>query len=376
MPLSRDADYAMYLYTCNRCRGFAVEPSPEQRSICPSYTHHGYFAYSGGGKGYLAQGMLEGKVKPSEEAAQVAMSCLDCGACTAACPPGFDLGAMIHDLRGHIVQAGFFANNSHRELLARMGRTGNPFGKRTAKIALPVFTGREEVLLWLGCRERFLGGALEATLKILEGAGVSFGVLADEPCCGAPLLMAGDQAGFAAAAAGALERLAAAGAERALFLCPHCAATVSLDYLEHGDLAVEPVTLPAFLAGLMAEGRIGLQAGEPATVAYHDPCRLARFLEDVDAPRELIAALGLTLVELDRNRQWTYCCGAGGWASEIVPDLARAAARERLLEVKPSGATRLVTACSYCASFLRRQARGGCKVTHLAEEVAARLTPG
>ena len=117
MPLDRDADYLSYLYTCNRCRSCAVDATPEMRPVCPSYAHFGYFAYSGGGKGYVAQGLLEGKTRPSAEAAEVAMNCLLCGACASMCPPGFDTLSFIRDLRDLLVRKGHTVNDKHRALL-------------------------------------------------------------------------------------------------------------------------------------------------------------------------------------------------------------------------------------------------------------------
>ena len=118
MTLERDADYSFYLYTCNRCRSCAVVPTLEMKPLCPAHAHFGYFTYSGGGKGYIAQGILEGKIKPSPEAAEVAMNCLLCGACAKMCPPGFDTMAFIRDLRDYIASRGVYINDEHKQMLS------------------------------------------------------------------------------------------------------------------------------------------------------------------------------------------------------------------------------------------------------------------
>ena len=47
-------------------------------------------------------------------------------------------------------------------------------------------------------------------------------------------------------------------------------------------------------------------------VTYHDPCYLGRYNAIFNAPRRVLAALGLELVEMPRNRTYSLCCGGGG----------------------------------------------------------------
>lgn len=381
MPLSRENDYAMYLYTCNRCRSCAVEPSPEHRSVCPAYAKFGYFAYSGGGKGYVGQGILEGKVKPSQEAAEVAMNCLMCGACAAACPPGFDINAFVRDLRDHLVSAGFYANEAHRRIVKNLRATGNPYlskkekGERK-KEELPLFTGEKELLVWRGCRERMRNELTPALAKVLDAAKMSWGVLPDEPCCGAPGLELGDRAWFEEKAGEVMELVKGSGAGRVLFLCPHCAAAAGADYpMLVGDLEAEPVTVPGLLAELMGDERLALAGGQEQTVTYHDPCKLARWLEDVDAAREVLGAMeGVTLCEMERSGQWGFCCGSGGVMAAVAPELATFTARERAEEARDTGADAIVTACSFCREMLERKSARQQKVLHLIELAAQRLS--
>ena len=89
MTLNREADYANYLYTCNRCKSCTTDRDKEDVNICPSYGRKGFFSHSGGGKGYVAQGILEGKVPADEETAELAMHCHLCHGCQTMCPPGF-----------------------------------------------------------------------------------------------------------------------------------------------------------------------------------------------------------------------------------------------------------------------------------------------
>jgi len=373
MPLDHEADYLTYLYTCNRCRSCAVDSTPEMRPLCPAYARFGYFTYSGGGKAYTAQGILEGKVPLSEETAQVAMNCLLCGACAAMCPPGFDTLSFIRDLRDRLAREGFFANDKHRKLLER-ARRGEPWGRPAPRADLPVWTGSEEVLVFLGCRERTRPELTAPLKRILAAAGATWGTLEAEPCCGAPLKDLGDAAAFGRRAEETLESLNATGAERILVPCPHCAATLANDYLEVGGLEAEVVTLPRFLEEMLGDGRLKPSASRPMRVTFHDPCRLGRFLEETEPSRAVLRSLpGLELAEMERSGKRTWCCGSGAWAEQIVPGLSRYAAEQRRAEARETGADLLVTACAYCTDMLRKNARGKPAVAHLAELVAQRL---
>jgi Fe-S oxidoreductase len=374
MPLNHESDYLTYLYTCNRCRSCAVDASPELRPVCPAYARFGYFTYSGGGKGYVAQGILEGKAPPSVEAAEIAMNCLLCGACAAMCPPGFDTLSFIRDLRDLLAGQGLFINDKHRTLLEN-ARRGEPWGQPSAALgSLPVWTGTEDVLVFLGCRERTRPSVISPLQQILAAARVSWGVLHEEPCCGAPLRDLGDVAAFGKRAEETIEILNRTGAERILVPCPHCAASLANDYLDVGDLEPEMVSLPRLLAELVGERRLKPAGSRPMKITFHDPCRLSRFLEETEESRKVVRAIpGAEIVEMDRSGKGTWCCGSGAWASHIVPELSSFTAGERRAEARASGAELLVTACSYCTDMLRKNARGKPAVVHLADLVAQRL---
>lgn len=373
--LNREADYAFYLYTCNRCRGCTYDGTSEMRPVCPASAMFGFFAYSGGGKGYTAQGILEGKVKPSSETAHVAFNCLTCGACAKMCPPGFETMSFIRDLRAHLVECHIYYNDRQRALIENTKRTGTPWGRRRSEIIerlKPVEDGCE-IAVFLGCRERMKGETVEHVAAVLDAADVSYGFILDEECCGAPLLELGDRRGFEEVAESNIERLNTLGAERILALCPHCASALSVDYMNlcEAELEKEVVTFPTLLNELISEGRLELSSlGREVTAVYHDPCRLGRFMEEYDSPREILSGIeGIELIEMPRSRESALCCGAGGWMKEIVPQLSAFTAKERLREAKSTGARMLVTACSYCQEMLCRGGTREFEVKHIAELV-------
>lgn len=374
--LSRDADYAFYLYTCNRCRGCTTDGTEEMRPVCAPHAKYGYFSYSGGGKGYVAQGILEGKVKP-EEAIEVAMKCLLCGACHHMCPPGFETISFIRDLRNHLVSKGHLFNKEHGVILENLKEHLNPWGIRQPvynnHLNIPLVKKGMELAIYVGCRERSKGGSLHSALKILEKAGVSFGIIRDEKCCGAPMLELGDQKTYEKTAKTNIKHLNNLGVDRILTLCPHCATSLCIDYMDVGDLEIDVVTLPTLINELIEEGRLTVNGGDgEITITYHDPCHLGRFLDEYDPPREIFKKIpGLELVEMERSRETALCCGSGGLMNMIVPDLAEFAIRERIIDVKNTGADTAVTACDYCTRFFWKsiKKKDGIKVKHIADVV-------
>jgi Fe-S oxidoreductase len=68
-----------------------------------------------------------------------------------------------------------------------------------------------------------------------------------------------------------------------------------------------------------------------------------------DPPRNIVQSIpGIKLVEMERIREYSWCCGAGGGVLEAYPDFALWTANERIEEAKSTGAEAIVTACPWC----------------------------
>lgn len=378
MTLARDADYANYLYTCNRCRACTTMRERPDLLVCPSFAHRGFFAYSGGGKGYLAQGVLEGRVRPTVETAEVALHCTLCHACASMCPPGFETIQFIRDLRAWLVSRGVYANPAHFRLLDNLRKTGNPVGRPRRSVGEPGLstqTQGAEALLFLGCYFGQRKSSLESIQKIISAVGARVAVLADEPCCGSPALELGEAELFARMAEQNIRRLNAAGVSQIITLCPHCTSTLVSDYLEFGEFRPEVIHLSEWLAGLMKQGKLGwTETGSELAVTVHDPCHLTRYLERGEVLRQVLEPVpGIKLQEMPRSGESSYCCGGGSFMFEIAPALWRFAATERIQEAQATGAQEVVTACPYCQDSLSRAGGGKIQVIALADLLAGRL---
>jgi len=146
-----------------------------------------------------------------------------------------------------------------------------------------------------------------------------------------------------------------------------------------GDLEVLHTT--EYLNRLIKQGRLKPAKNVSLKVTYHDPCRLGRLGEPwihwqgkeipgpirlFDPPREFMRGTygvyepprdvlrsipGLKLVEMERIKEYAWCCGSGGGVSEANPEFARWTAAQRIAEAKSTGAEALVTACPGCQSI-------------------------
>jgi len=54
------------------------------------------------------------------------------------------------------------------------------------------------------------------------------------------------------------------------------------------------------------------------------------------------------LVEMERIREYSWCCGAGGGCSDAYPEFSAWTAGERITEAAATGAEAIVTACAWC----------------------------
>jgi Fe-S oxidoreductase len=139
--------------------------------------------------------------------------------------------------------------------------------------------------------------------------------------------------------------------------CAGCFSTLSHEYAE--DLNAEVKNVLEFIDGLIQEGRITFAKNLELEVTYHDPCHVGRYCDVYDAPRNILNAIpGVTLKEMERIREWSWCCGAGGGCRTAFPEeIAGYAAESRLEEANSTGVRTLVTACPFCEQNLGENAK-------------------
>jgi Fe-S oxidoreductase len=104
-----------------------------------------------------------------------------------------------------------------------------------------------------------------------------------------------------------------------------------------------------FFSDLIEQKRIPVKRAFKKKVVYHDPCYLGKHNQIYEEPRRILEAIpGIELVEMDRNREDSLCCGGGGGRMWADFDESMHLAEIRVLEALETGAEVLATACPFC----------------------------
>ncbi len=217
-----------------------------------------------------------------------------------------------------------------------------------------------EIVFWVGCAGSFDARAQKITralCEILEHAGVEFAILGNEErCTGDPARRAGNEFLFQMTAAMNIETLNLYGVKKIVTACPHCFNTLKNEYPALGG-HYELVHHTQLINSLIEEGKLKMK--ETGTfkgqrITYHDSCYLGRANDVYEAPRALLEALDVDLVEMKRSRKNGLCCGAGGaqmWKEDEPGDKRINLERvEEALSIEPRV---IVANCPFCITMLQ-----------------------
>ncbi|MCM0638733.1 (Fe-S)-binding protein [Cellulomonas wangsupingiae] len=305
----------------------------------------------------------------------VLWACTTCGACVQQCPVDIEHVDTIVDIRRYqtLMESAFPAELGGT--FTKMERRGNPWGlparqrldwAKGLEFDVPVVgvdvesAADVDWLFWVGCAGAFEDRARKTTravAELLHAAGVTFAVLGDgETCTGDPARRAGNELLYQTLAAQNVETLNEVGAQRIVVTCAHCFNTLSREYPAMGG-RFDVVHHTQLLDRLVGEGRLRFAPGTGddgtgTTVTYHDPCYLGRHNQVYEPPRELLAAAGVTLAEMPRNRETSFCCGAGGARMWMEETIGERIGTVRAAEAVATGAGAIATACPFCTVML------------------------
>jgi heterodisulfide reductase subunit D len=292
--------------------------------------------------------------------------CLTCKLCSEKCPSDVDYVDLTKVVRIDAHRGGKEAYCSHGsafQLLMRIMTTPELKQQRTGWLTPDLkVSDKSDHLYFVGCIPYFdaffeklevnTSEIARSTVKLLNAVGIEPIVMPDERCCGHDLLWAGDVENFKMLAKHNIEKLEATGAKHIVTACPECATTLKTYYPEFvGPLPFEVVHLTELLDKRVAAGELRFEARQES-VTFQDPCRLGRFLEVFDAPRNLLRQVfGDSFREMRRSGRSSICCGTSGWMN--CGTHSKAIQTDRLKEANNTGARILATACAKCKIHLK-----------------------
>ncbi len=387
---------------CSMCKW--VDPweqkSGKYSKICPAVSRYYFDAYSSQGKMDIARAVMEGDdtVWSSDGLADIVYHCTLCGACDIMCKRSRDMEPLqvFKKLREKIWKSGKAPKSLHavsKGLLNYDNVWMQPRSRRAkwAKGLDLIDASKEQVdvLLFVGCTYAYQQQFKDVIGKIgkaLTKTGDRIGILGDqEKCCASPLEKIGDSENFVQIASSNIEQINSTGAKAVVTPCAGCYGTIKAEYKRVSDgqdleMKFEVLHITEYLEQALDEGRLKTKRDSKMKVTYHDPCHLGRLSEPpipwsgvrgpygrcepakpicrgatgiYDSPRDLIQSIpGVELVEMERIRENSWCCGAGGGVRTTDPDFAQWAAEQRIEEAMDSGAEALVTSCPWCEQNL------------------------
>lgn len=313
--------------------------------------------YTPRGRIQLARHYFEGELKSSPHLRDIYFRCLLCGACSQVCPSGVDLKEILIQMRKEIaLSEGLYPKieSAMESIMENYNVAGDEneerleWAEEVDEFYIHDTVKSPDIVFFVGCVSSFFPMAQHIPvniIKIFKKAGVSFMVLGDrEWCCGFPLIGAGATKGLQNLINHNIDAVKSIGTKRVVFSCPSCLYT----WRHYYKTDLELLHYTEFFLRLIKDGAISY-SGMDMNLTYHDPCDLGRGCGIFNEPREILGSIeGVRLIELEKNRALSTCCGGGGNLEMIEPELTKEISSKKIDQIKRSGAGAVVTACQQC----------------------------
>jgi Fe-S oxidoreductase len=391
-------DFAAEMDRCSQCSYCKWIPFDQMKSWrfaknCPSISYHHFNSYSARGRYAVAQSLIRGQSEYSDTVRDIVYTCMTCGSCDVSCKVcryNLEPLEMVRELKFRLVENGH-GLDEHKALIESLEKNQNILqqpkvrrGEWADSLDVPrLSSGKAEVLFHAGCRfsyDKDLQQSARNAVLLLKNAGVNIGIMGDqEMCCGGRIYSMGYRDEFTRFARANMQAWARAGVKMVVTSCADGYHAFKRLYSQLGP-QLEVLHTVEFLARLIREGKLTLHSEIPMAVTYHDPCHLGRQGEPYvpwngvekkiksqivvyepkrpryngawgvyDPPRDILKSIpGVELVEMERIREYSWCCGAGGGVREAYPEFSMWTANERIAEALATGAEALISACPWC----------------------------
>lgn len=420
--INRIENFLYDMEACVKCKGclwvdHIYMPGARFSTRCPSATHYLYDSFGAYGKMRIGLGYVERRLTPSDTLRHLLYACPLCGACDVGCKRNLDLeiGLALEALRVRLVQDGVGPMPVHREIAERVRQQHNvfehPHERRREWLPQSIrLTEGAEVLYFVGCYSSYLHPEIpQATVKILEASETPFQMMEDERCCGNLLFSVGMQEEAKRQAEHHLRVIRKSGATTLLPSCAECYRMWKIDYpklfgLSTSELDFEVKHLSEFVFEAIEEGRITFPLPFERRVVYHDSCSLSRLSEPwlnwsgerkrwgvldpplvrrrgtfgvYQPPREVLKRIpGIHWMDFYRNRENSFCCGAGRGTAEAFPEFSLWSAGQRIGEACALGVEGIISTCPRCKrNFLHaaKERKRELQILDLSEVIASAI---
>jgi len=301
-----------------------------------------------------------GKIDYSDsEFVNLMYKCTNEESCKVWCPFGFSVVSLLETVRDDINAKGYMPDYC-KEQVKKLKDSNTIEGYNIFEtykengIENIETDGNDDVFYYLGCESMKFPEVIKANMNILNKAGIKFSTNLDtKVCCGGPLFNIRDLTTAKDFAEKNKNLIESTGAKIIVSDCPGCVLTLTKRYESVGiKIDKKIIHIVEYIKKLLEEGKIKPTkniSDDLKKVTIHDPCLIARNLEDTSSIRAILGSIpGLELVEPRFSKEDVHCCGWSGTAHWADRDLAIKEATIRVSELKDTGAEIFVSACPLC----------------------------
>jgi len=291
----------------------------------------------------------------------VLWACTTCRACQEQCPVLIEHIDKIVDMRRNLILEQAKIPETAETILRCIEARGHTCRGTTVNrtewakglgIKFLSEDSQVDLVFWVGCTAALEDRNMKVAVtvaKILQNAGISFGILGlEETCCGEPARRLGNEYLFQVQALKNIEILKHYNIKKIVATCPHCFNSIKKEYPQFGG-DFEAIHHSQLITELIRQGKIKPTISWDKKITYHDSCYLGRYNDIYEPPRQIAKMVSKRrLMEMERNRRNSFCCGGGGGRFWMEERIGKRISEERTEEIMKTGAEIVATACPYC----------------------------